>query len=72
MTVYLAVTTLSFDISVLELFLPLSTGAEIVIAKSDEVSDGQKLSSLAGAAQYYCTAGHTGNLDTSSWKRMER
>ena len=29
----LAVTTLSFDISVLELFLPLSTGAEIVIAR---------------------------------------
>jgi amino acid adenylation domain-containing protein len=42
----LAVTTLSFDISVLEVFLPLSTGAETVIAKSDEVSDGQKLSKL--------------------------
>ncbi len=42
----LAVTTLSFDISVLEVFLPLSTGAETIIAKSDEVSDGQKLSNL--------------------------
>jgi amino acid adenylation domain-containing protein len=42
----LAVTTLSFDISVLEVFLPLSTGAETIIAKSDEVSDGQKLSKL--------------------------
>lgn len=42
----LAVTTLSFDISVLELFLPISVGAELVIAKNDELSDGQKLSKL--------------------------
>jgi bacitracin synthase 3 len=42
----LAVTTLSFDISVLELFLPLSSGAEVVIAETDEVLDGHKLSRL--------------------------
>jgi amino acid adenylation domain-containing protein len=42
----LAVTTLSFDISVLELFLPLCYGAEVVIATSDENRDGAKLAKL--------------------------
>jgi amino acid adenylation domain-containing protein len=36
----LAVTTYAFDISVLELFLPLTVGAEVVIASSDEARDG--------------------------------
>jgi tyrocidine synthetase-3 len=44
----LAVTTLSFDISVLELFLPLISGAQLIIAEADDVSDGQKLSGLLG------------------------
>lgn len=42
----LAVTTLSFDIAGLELFLPLITGAKLVIAARDEVADGQRLSGL--------------------------
>ncbi len=42
----LAVTTLSFDISVLEIFLPLTTGGEVVIATSGDISDGQVLSGL--------------------------
>jgi len=42
----LAVTTLSFDISVLELFLPLSLGAELIISEAEDISDGQKLSGL--------------------------
>jgi amino acid adenylation domain-containing protein len=42
----LAVTTLSFDISVLEIFLPLSCGAELVIADSDDIMDGKKLIGL--------------------------
>jgi amino acid adenylation domain-containing protein len=41
--VLLAVTTISFDISVLELYLPLTQGARVVIAGSDEVSDGRRL-----------------------------
>lgn len=44
--VLVAVTTLSFDIAVLELFLPLISGACVVIATEDEVSDGNKLSRL--------------------------
>ncbi|MBP6630363.1 MAG: amino acid adenylation domain-containing protein [Kofleriaceae bacterium] len=41
-----AVTTLSFDIAVLELLLPLAVGAEIVLASRDEASDGHALSRL--------------------------
>ncbi len=41
--VLLSVTTLSFDIAGLELHLPLTTGATVVIANSDTVSDGNLL-----------------------------
>ena len=41
-----AVTTLSFDIAVLELLLPLTVGAEIILAGRDEVADGYALRSL--------------------------
>jgi amino acid adenylation domain-containing protein len=39
----LAVTTISFDIAGLELFLPLLTGAEVIIADSDSSKDGRAL-----------------------------
>src|SRR5690606_28538865 len=39
----LAVTTLSFDIAVLELLLPLTVGAKVVIASSEVVADGALL-----------------------------
>jgi amino acid adenylation domain-containing protein len=39
----LAVTTLSFDIAGLELFLPLITGAQAVIASREETMDGDQL-----------------------------
>jgi amino acid adenylation domain-containing protein len=42
----LAVTTLSFDIAVLELLLPLVVGAQVVIATRDEAMDGQSLREL--------------------------
>jgi acyl-coenzyme A synthetase/AMP-(fatty) acid ligase/aryl carrier-like protein len=38
--VLLAVTTISFDIAGLELYLPLSVGARVVIAEREEVIDG--------------------------------
>jgi amino acid adenylation domain-containing protein len=44
--VMLAVTTLSFDISVLELFLPLICGARVVIASRDDARDVGPLASL--------------------------
>lgn len=42
----LAVTTLSFDIAALELFLPLTVGAEIVIASREQSSNGHALKAL--------------------------
>jgi amino acid adenylation domain-containing protein len=41
-----AVTTLSFDIAALELYLPLVTGAHVVIATRDEAADGLRLLDL--------------------------
>ena len=42
----LAVTTLSFDISLLEMFLPLLSGATVVIASVEDVKDGRRLANL--------------------------
>lgn len=42
----LAVTTLSFDIAGLELYMPLIRGAKVVIAQRDDVTDGEKLISM--------------------------
>tara|TARA_Y100000768_G_scaffold372290_1_gene339825 strand:+ start:8654 stop:12388 length:3735 start_codon:yes stop_codon:yes gene_type:complete len=42
----LAVTTISFDISILELFLPLKVGASLYICSTEEAKNPQKLSSL--------------------------
>jgi amino acid adenylation domain-containing protein len=45
----LAVTTLSFDISVLETMLPLTTGGTVIVASKDAASDGEQLSALIDA-----------------------
>jgi amino acid adenylation domain-containing protein len=42
----LAVTTLSFDIAGLELYLPLITGAQVIIAERDDLGDGARLIAL--------------------------
>lgn len=42
----LAVTTLSFDIAALELFLPLCVGASVVIATRCDIQEGERLVSL--------------------------
>lgn len=42
----LAVTTLSFDIAALELFLPLITGGTLTLATREEAGDGTKLAKL--------------------------
>ena len=43
---FLAVTTTSFDISILELLLPLLHGAKIVIASAEQASDARELQRL--------------------------
>lgn len=45
----LAVTTLSFDIAALELLLPLSVGAQVIIADRDTAADGIALLRLLAA-----------------------
>jgi len=42
----LAVTTLSFDIAVLELFVPLVTGARVVLARREDAMDADALAAL--------------------------
>lgn len=44
--VLLAVTTLSFDIAGLELYLPLTTGARLVVASREQCTDGKLLARL--------------------------
>ena len=47
----LAVTTLSFDIAVLELILPLTVGARVVIASSEVAADGALLAEALANSQ---------------------
>ncbi|MGJ4952834.1 non-ribosomal peptide synthase/polyketide synthase [Bradyrhizobium sp. HKCCYLS20291] len=42
----LAVTTLSFDIAALELLLPLTVGARLVLASADQAADAEELANL--------------------------
>ncbi len=42
--VLLAITTISFDIAALELFLPLITGTKIILADREDVIEGRRLS----------------------------
>ena len=49
--ILLAVTTLSFDIAVLELYLPLLVGATVVIADSEQAADGEQIKTLLSEHQ---------------------
>ncbi len=44
--VLVAVTTISFDIAALELYLPLISGAKVVVASREEAADGRRLLDL--------------------------
>ena len=58
----LAVTTLSFDIAGLELYLPLVTGARVVIASHEVATDGRRLGSGHCRARGEHDAGDAGHL----------
>ncbi len=47
----LSVTTLSFDIFGLEIWLPLTTGAKVVIASEEVTRDGKELAALIGKSK---------------------
>lgn len=49
--VLLSVTTLSFDIAGLELFLPLAVGAKIVLAGRETISNGEQLLGLLASSR---------------------
>ncbi|MEO5881733.1 MAG: amino acid adenylation domain-containing protein, partial [Caldimonas sp.] len=69
--VLVAVTTLSFDISVLELFLPLTVGAEVILADSKTATNGAALAELierSGATMLQATPATWRLLLDSGWK----
>ncbi|WP_266182493.1 non-ribosomal peptide synthetase [Dyella humicola] len=66
----IAVTTLSFDIAFMELMLPLSVGAEIIVADHDDVRDGAALRTLverSGATMMQATPAGWRILVESGW-----
>jgi amino acid adenylation domain-containing protein len=69
--VLVAVTTLSFDIAALELFLPLSVGARLVIATREQASSGAELLELlqrSRATMMQATPATWQMLLDASWK----
>lgn len=52
--VLLAVTTISFDIAGLELYLPLTVGARVVLANRETASDGERLRQKLTACNATC------------------
>ncbi|WP_229854923.1 AMP-binding protein, partial [Streptomyces filipinensis] len=64
-SVWLASTSISFDISGLELFLPLVTGARVVMASADQVKDAEALAALIHANEIT----HV-QLTPSGWRLM--
>ncbi len=61
----LAVTTISFDIAGLELFMPLIAGATVFIASKADVADGKRLSQLVADAGITVMQG-----TPSTWKLL--
>ena len=49
--ILLAVTTISFDIAGLEIFLPLAVGARVLIASREMAADGKQLALLLNSSQ---------------------
>ena len=66
-----AVTTLSFDIAVFELILPLTVGAQIVIAPRETAMDGNQLAGLvesSGTTVMFATPGMWRMLQDADWR----
>ena len=64
--VWLSVTTLSFDIAALELYLPLLVGARLVLLRREEASDWQSFGGPAARLWGHGHASHAGNLATAA------
>ncbi|WP_445300994.1 amino acid adenylation domain-containing protein [Microcoleus sp. C2D2] len=72
--IWLAVTSLSFDIAALELFLPITTGSRVVLASRKVASDGQKLLEIlnnSGATIMQATPASWKMLLAAGWPGSE-
>ena len=70
----MCVTSMSFDISVLEVFLPLVSGARTIVATRDDVSDGARLADLirsSGATMVQSTPSGWRLLMNAQWTGSE-
>ncbi len=70
--ILVAVTTLSFDIAVVELYLPIISGAKTIIASRESVLDGKKLLKLlkqSGATFLQATPATWRMLILSGWDK---
>ncbi|HET7624546.1 MAG TPA: amino acid adenylation domain-containing protein [Verrucomicrobiae bacterium] len=71
----LSVTSISFDIAALEIFLPLSVGARLVLASADEIADATRLASLianSGATVMQATPSLWRFLVDFGWRGNQR
>ena len=69
--VLLSVTTVSFDIAALELFLPLTVGARVVLTSRETVADGRRLMQqieTSGATMMQATPTTWRMLREAGWK----
>ena len=69
--ILVAVTSLSFDIAALEIYLPLLQGARVVIASRDVARDGEALARLierSGATVLQCTPASWRMLLAGGWR----
>ena len=69
--VWLAVTTISFDIAAAEILLPLITGGKLVVASLDEARDGERLAQRlksSGAATMQATPSTWRLLLEAGWQ----
>src|ERR1019366_8019794 len=69
--IVLAVTTLTFDIAGLEIYLPLSVGARVVLSSRETSTDGRRLQGLllqSGATLMQATPAMWRLLVESGWQ----
>ncbi|MDJ0732575.1 MAG: amino acid adenylation domain-containing protein [Nostocaceae cyanobacterium] len=73
--IFLAVTTLSFDIAALEIYLPLIVGAKVVIVSREEAFDGVQLSNKiasCGATIMQATPATWRMLLSAGWRGNQK
>lgn len=73
--IFLSVTTISFDIAALEIFLPLTVGARVVLASRAIAADGRRLKDhikTAGATIMQATPATWRMLIEAGWTGCER